>query len=78
MIRMVWDYRTGRQTDRHTHTQIDATEWVTLKMEAAWSSEMSVSYRTTARRNNPEDLDLNRVLQVHFLGTIHQTQPPLS
>jgi hypothetical protein len=29
-----------------------------LKMEAAWSSETSVSYQSTTRRHNPEDLDL--------------------
>jgi hypothetical protein len=31
----------------------------TLKMKAAKSSEMLVSYHSTIRRHNPEDLDLN-------------------
>jgi hypothetical protein len=30
-----------------------------LKMEAAKSSETSVSYRNTPRRHNPQDHDLN-------------------
>jgi len=31
----------------------------TLKMDAAWSSEMLVCYHIATRRYNPEDCDLN-------------------
>jgi hypothetical protein len=34
---------------------------LTLKMEAAMSSETSASYRNITRRQNPEDLDLKEV-----------------
>jgi hypothetical protein len=33
--------------------------YLTLKMEAAWSSETLVSYHSTTWRHKPEDLDLN-------------------
>jgi len=33
--------------------------FITLKMEAALSSETSVSYQNTTRRHNPEDRDVN-------------------
>jgi len=32
---------------------------VTLKMEAAWSSETVVPHHNTTRRKNPEDLESN-------------------
>jgi hypothetical protein len=31
----------------------------TMKMEAAWASETSLSYHNTTLRYNPEELDLN-------------------
>jgi hypothetical protein len=31
----------------------------TLKMEAAWSTETSVSYHDTTLRHSPEDLDVS-------------------
>jgi hypothetical protein len=38
----------------------------TLKMEAAWSSETSVSYHNTTWRHNPEDLD--KIIILHEGG----------
>jgi hypothetical protein len=36
---------------------------VTLKTEAVWASEPLVPYRSTIRRHNSEDLDMNRTIQ---------------
>jgi len=38
-----------------------------MKMEEAWSSETSVCYRITTRRQNPEDLDLNLRRRENFI-----------
>jgi hypothetical protein len=38
---------------------IDMAEYLTMRMEAAVSSETTISYHTIARRHSPEDGDLN-------------------
>jgi hypothetical protein len=43
---------------------------ITLKMEAAWTSETSVSYRDTRRRHNSEDLDLKHHRRESFKSHI--------
>jgi hypothetical protein len=47
--------------------------WVTLKMEAARSSETFVSYRNRIWRQNPEDPDLNH-RHIYFFRGEHKLQ----
>jgi hypothetical protein len=42
-----------------TYVPLPSTIHFSLKMEAARSSRMSVSYHNTTWQQNPEDLDLN-------------------
>jgi hypothetical protein len=37
-----------------------------MKMEAAWTSENSVSYQTATRRHNPKDVDLKHHRRENF------------
>jgi hypothetical protein len=45
----------------------------TLKMEAASSSETSVSYRSTTRHHSPEDPDLNLYSREHLKSRYNLT-----
>jgi hypothetical protein len=47
-----------------------AVSILTLKIEAARTSETSVSYHNTKRRHEPDDLDL----KCRFCGTHHRVQ----